>query len=302
MKSTELPVPIYLNQQIVFDLLAILEDGFSQLSTIRTSVSESEKDQYGMGASIGVSNVFALLGVSFSGERGKEKEAQEQKEISKEKVHTPTSLFAKLRGLLQKAELVRDITELDTLKNLKSGEFVEFRAILRKNPLVDTLEGVKSLMEMAVIFDSPSTGSHSAKRKGGKSSKSEMAPILKQIDSLLKSLTSTTTTELLGELLDVEGAKAIIPANIEFFSRGNALEIIDGEFRILGKVTRVVLPDTDDAINLLRKTAFGRLKPELFNEFSSAFAGLEEAGMRSPEMITEIRGPAILVVPLAIFA
>jgi len=301
MKSTELPIPIYLNQQVVFDLLAILDDGFSRLSTIRTSISEGEKNQYGMGASIGASNVFALLGISFSGDRGKEKDAREQKEVSQEKVHTPTSLFAKLRKLLLESGLVREITDAATLNHLTSGEFVEFRAILRKNPLVDTLEGIKSLVEMAVIFDVPSSGAHSGKRKSTKSLKSEMSPVLKQVDGLLKALTSTNTIELLGELLDVDNAKAIIPTNIEFFSRGNALEIIDGEFRVLGKVTRVVLPDTNETINLLRKTAFGRLKPELFENFSVAFADMESAGIRSPKMVTEIGGPAMLVVPIAIF-
>jgi len=156
-------------------------------------------------------------------------------------------------------------------------------------------------MEMAVIFDPPSSGARSGKRRGGKSLKSEMSPILKQVDSLLKALTGTNTMELLGELLDVDNARSVIPANIEFFSRGNALEIIDGEFRVLGKVTRVVSPDTDETINLLRKTAFGRLKPELFEDFSLAFADMEEAGIRSPKIVTEISGPAMLVIPIAIF-
>lgn len=69
----ELCIPIYLNQKIVFDLLAVQEDGFSQLTTLRTSTSDSETTKNGIGASIGVSNVFALLGVSFSGERGEGK-------------------------------------------------------------------------------------------------------------------------------------------------------------------------------------------------------------------------------------
>ena len=65
MESIDLCVPIYLNQQIVFDLLAVLEGGFSQLSTIKTSTIEAESQKSGIGASIGLINIFAFLRVSF---------------------------------------------------------------------------------------------------------------------------------------------------------------------------------------------------------------------------------------------
>ena len=54
---------VYLNQAVVFDLLAIMEDGMAQVSTIRTS----ESKKAGTEAGIGGSNVFALLGVRLKG-------------------------------------------------------------------------------------------------------------------------------------------------------------------------------------------------------------------------------------------
>lgn len=45
----ELCIPIYLNQKIVFDLLAVQEDGFSQLSTLHTSNSNSENTKIVLG-------------------------------------------------------------------------------------------------------------------------------------------------------------------------------------------------------------------------------------------------------------
>ncbi len=56
----ELCIPIYLNQKIVFDLLAVQEDGFSQLSTLRTSISDSETTKNGVGASIEFSELIRL--------------------------------------------------------------------------------------------------------------------------------------------------------------------------------------------------------------------------------------------------
>lgn len=167
LRATDLCVPIYLNQQMVFDLLAVLEDGFYQLSNITTAGGESENRKTGFGGSIGASNVFALFGISFKGEHSREKGSQEQTEIARERVHTPTSLFSRLRMTLNDKSLLMKAQTLEEVEGLTSGQFVEFRAVLKKNPLVETIEGVQELMRMAELFsDEPSQPSHSGGKKG----------------------------------------------------------------------------------------------------------------------------------------
>jgi hypothetical protein len=296
-EPADISIPIYLNQQVVFDSIAIIEDGFSRLSTIKTSTAESETDKSGLGASIGASNVFALLGVSLSSERGKETGSQEQTEKMQERVHTPTSLFAKLRLSLKGRNLLRYIETQEDLEQLNSGEFVEFKALLKRNPLVETIESFKQLMEMAIAFDAMQ-GQRGSK---GKRAQDPNAIIMRQMDSMLDALTQSNSIELIGELLDVPGVKSVLTARLDFFSQDDASEIIDGEFRILGKVTRVVAPDSGESINLLRKTAFGRFDHRLFDRLADAFVGSEEIGIRFPELITEVEGPAFQIVPVAIF-
>ena len=58
MDASDFTVVAYLNQAVVFDLLAIMKDGMAQMSTIRTSETAKGKAEAGIGAS----NVFALLG------------------------------------------------------------------------------------------------------------------------------------------------------------------------------------------------------------------------------------------------
>ena len=53
MEPIDLSIPIYLNQQIVFDLLAIFEDGFSALHAIKTSSLDAENQKNNVGGSIG---------------------------------------------------------------------------------------------------------------------------------------------------------------------------------------------------------------------------------------------------------
>lgn len=298
MKSIDLCIPIYLNQQIVFDLLAVFDDGFSRLSTIKTSSGESETNKYGMGASIGVSNVFALLGVSFSGERGKEKETQGQTEISQEKVHTPTSLFAKLRLKLQERELLKILDTADSLEDIANGDFVEFSAVLRKNPIVDTIEGFKQVMEVAVVF-TDKKGSSSKTQQKGQRPKNTDALIMRQMDGMISALTQENTVEIIGELDDTAGLKAVLSAKLDFFSQGGVSEIIDGDFRVLGKVVRVL--KSEGSINLLRKTTFGRFDQRFLDQLSGAFEGVEEAGLSFPKLVTEISPPAVQIIPIAIF-
>lgn len=304
MEATDLCVPIYLNQQIVFDLLAVLEDGFSQLAVVKTSATEEESKKSGIGGSIGVSNVFGLLGVSFGGERGREKEAKEQTEVSREKVHTPTSLFAKLRQIIDERKLLNKMQTQDQkdIEKLKGGQFVEFRAVLKKNPLVDTIEGFKQLMQMAVLL--PATGSGA--QKGGKQGKvahpqnsDQMA--IKQLEVMLAGLTQSNSLEIIGEMLDIRGVKAVLSAKLDYFSDRNASEIIDGEFRVLGKVIRVIGVNSEDSIDLLRKTSFGRLGPSILKQLADSFEAVKEGDIKFPKLVTEIKGPAIQIIPISIF-
>jgi len=299
MKPTDLCIPIYLNQQVVFDLLAVFDDGFSQLSTIRTAISESETTKRGVGASIGVSNVFALLGVSFSGERGKEQGTQGQTEISQERVHTPTSLFAKLRFRLQQQGLLRDVPPVASFKELSSGDFVEFKAVLRKNPLVDTIEGFTQLMQVAELFTSEPTASGGSTRPKGSKTRNQNAIIKQQMEGVLNALTQFKSVELIAELPDPK-VSSVITARLDFFSEGSALDIVDGEFRVLGKVVRVA--QAGESINLLRKTTFARFDQQVIGKLSKSFESIGELGLQFPKLRTTIDGPALQIIPIAIFA
>lgn len=303
----DLCVPIYLNQKIVFDVLAMLEDGFSQLSTIRTSASDMEAEQSGYGGSIGVSNVFALFGISLKGERGKEKGTQEQQDATVEKVHTPASLFSKLRSLLKARSLINKIESLKDIEALESGSFVEFKAVLRKNPLFEYIETFKQILEVADLFpteiEETQQGGRNKKRKssGNRQPKNQDTPMYQQIDGIQQALVQNGSLEMIGELLDIPTAKAVLSTNLEYFSDRNASEIIDGEFIVLAKVVRVVEPESKTTINLLRKTAFGRFGSQLFDELDETTTEVEEAGIDLPELVTEIKAPAIQAIPVAIF-
>ena len=70
---------------------------------------------------------------------------------------------------------------------------------------------------------------------------------------------------------------------------------------MLGKVIWAIEADFDETINLLRKTSFGHIENRVFDQLGDAFEDQEEVGLRFPKLVTEIEGPALQIVPIAIF-
>ena len=107
--ARDLPIALYLNQRITFDLLASFEGGFAQITTVQESSSHSEKSGLAGGAGLGVSNPFALLSFSMGAKGHRGKTRQSSGTTTEERVHTPTSLFARLRKELFERKLVKTI-------------------------------------------------------------------------------------------------------------------------------------------------------------------------------------------------
>lgn len=289
-----LAIPIYLNQQIVFDLLAIVADGFSQLRTIRTAETDATAQRRTLGAEIGASNVFAFLGIRLGGDRAKEQMAERQTEMSEERVFTPVALFARLRDVLLERGLIRDVDH-DPHGHLASGDFVEFSAVLRKNPLLDAMDGLIQLMGFANL------GSEAAGAAKHRSTpRAAEPPVLAQMRQFRELITQGHTIDLLGDLR-TSARRAVVTVELQYFSDESPAAIIDGEFRMLGKIIRAVEPNAG-TIDLLRGSSIGRFGPEVIGSMIQALTQIRTLGVRIPDLETSVAGPAFHVLPIAIYA
>lgn len=288
--ASDLPIPIYLNQRAVFDLLAAFDDGFAQITDIRTSASTRDTDDAQGRASIGVGNPFALLGVSFGKSLGKSELRATQR--AEQKVHTPTSLFAKLRRRAQDINAVRVVSEADDVGALEPGDFVEFHGIIRRNPFFDGLQGFKQLMSLAHGLATPGERKQSAVY-------SQFQTLTSQIDTVLSE--SAGSIDLVVEITGAPHLKAVVMADESYFDSPSIADVIDGEFFVFGKVTRAI-KDADSAVSLLRKSTMGMFPREMMSQLADAFTSVQEAGIDFPRLDTEVRGPTLQVIPIAIFA
>ncbi|WP_407270372.1 hypothetical protein [Radiobacillus sp. PE A8.2] len=288
-KDSVFPMTTYLNQNVVFDLLAVIEDGFSQVTNLNVSNTDGKTTNGSMDGEAG----FGLYGIKtkIKAAMGIEKNSSEEKSSSEEKIHTPTSLFAKLHSYLEENQLINDIEVKENLDNLIPGSFVRFNSKLEKNPLISLLESIEQIMVLAMTFQPTQKGS---KRDGNQE-------MLKQVKSMRNSLIENESMDLICSINETQSLKAVLPVYINYFIHKNTNEIIDGNYTVFGKVVKIVNTDQDE-INLFRNTAFKLFQQKTLDGlFQSMNTGLDEQ-LEVPNIVSKISTPAILVIPIAIYS
>ena len=256
--AADLPITLYLNQRLTFDIIAALEGGFSNFVTVQTKTSGETTKELSGEAQIGISNVFALLGVRFGGHGSRKTGEGSSESTTEELVHTPVSLFARLRRDLRDRQLVHDLNHSLNLEEIRPGEFVELEATLRRSQFMVQLSAFAELVPLMGAFEE-TTGPKSPRKR--KQAKNTTSVTLKQADSMLKALTSGASRDLVAVIGEIN---VVITTEQQYFSDSTMNDVIDGTFRVFGKATRVVAKDNNETISLLRKAPLG--------QFQSVFA------------------------------
>ena len=224
--------------------------------------------------------------VEHSGKKG------ETENIIREKIHTNASLLSKFRSMLIENKAIKTNSNI---KDIQVGDFIEVSGQLEKNPLVNYLELFVDFIKLANnLSDEPELGT----KKQANAQKSSNYKIIKQIETFRSELIQSGTIDFV--LSDSNGT-VVLSAQEQYLENDNISEIIGGRFRVLGKVISVC-PDESESIDLLRKSSLSVVSEELLNEMFSGFNNNETKQFNLPELRTRIPGPALIVIPIAIFA
>lgn len=286
-------VPVYLNQKLVFDLLAMLQGGISTVTTVTESSSNTNTDGEKVSAGFGLSEAFStLLKIDLSGSKEKTAGKEETNTSSQERVHTPASLFFQLRNILLEKGYLKETNE----DLPQAGDFVEFEGFLKRNPIVETIDSLAEMMDIAEAFeDKPQ------QKKGSRNQTSENQKIKQQMVKFSDALKAGSTIDLSSSSLKA-GYTAVVTVETCFLNDPLMSDLVDGQFKIIGKVIKSV-NDSSDSINLLRKTALSKMPSALMLEALGHLGSLgSEQGFDIPDLKLEIEGPAIQVLPIAIYA
>lgn len=292
----KLIVPVYLNQKLVFDLLAMLQGGISTVTAVTKIESNNVSNQEITSASFGLSEAFSsLLRVDLSGKKSRSTGGNDENRMAEERVHTPASLFYQLRNILLEKNELKILSSGDTPE---PGDIVEFEASLKRNPVIETLDSIAEMMGMAPIFIDTPPGVKGQKRN---SQDTDYNKLQKQISAFSTSLKSGNTIDLTAENLSAKH-RAVITVESQYLNDPLMSDLVDGKFRVLGKVIRTINDDSE-SISLIRKAAISKMPSSVIQQAFSGLAALStDQGFATPKMFWEVSGPAIQILPVAIYA
>ena len=290
----KLLIPVYINEKIVLDMLAIMEDGFSTVSQVNYTEHKETANEQKATANISASTPIwsKLFKIDLAGELSYAGNGKESESIAKEKVHTNVSLLSKFRAFLIKENILK--SDFDVAQ-MKIGDFIEVEGELQKNPLIECMDKFADIFRLVDIFsEKPELG----KKAQANAQKSQEQTLMKQIRSFADELKHSGTIDFI--LSDHKGT-VVLSAQEQYLSNDNVSEILGGRFKVLGKVI-AVCKDDSESIDLLRKTTLSILSDDILNQL---FIGFEDTGLQQfnlPKLRTKIDGPAIIVIPVAIYA
>lgn len=288
IKSDRLIIPVYINEKIVLDMLAIIEDGFSMVSQINYTEHTENNSVQKADAEISTSTTLLskLLKIDVSGGLSHEGNRGQNENIIKEKVHTNVSLLSKFRSFLVEQKILK--SDLDFSK-MQVGDFIEVEGELQKNPIINYMDSFIDLFRMVDIFtEQPQT----------KKSKPREDETVTQIKSFAEELKHSGTIDF---ILSDEKGTTVLSVQEQYLANDNISEIIGGHFKVLGKVISICKEDTEN-IDLLRKTSLTILQEDLLNDMFSGFKTEDMKQFNLPELKTKIISPAVIVIPFAIYA
>ena len=106
-------IPVYINEKIVLDMLAIMEDGFSTVSQINYTehIEKNSSKKLEAEASTSATILSKLLKIDVSGGASQTGNDGKDTNVVKEKVHTNVSLLSKFRNYLIDEKILK--SELD---------------------------------------------------------------------------------------------------------------------------------------------------------------------------------------------
>lgn len=280
--KNKLTIPIYLNTKIVFDMLATIDDGFTEVKNIQTSKSKNRENE--IEANIGTNNLFALLNIGIHGNH--KGNSSKEETVAEERTHTPVSLFQKLKEQLENDDLIiRDIN------NLNIGDFVEVQGTLRNNPVIEMLGSFKEIMTLANLFVDNKPQNNKSKKQIPNDK------IAVQIDALIRGLQADGKKDIICEANNVS---IVLPTDENYFLNNNMSEVTDGNYKILGKVIQICVDSGE--ISLLRNTVFSKLQLDKLEQFKSAFSDPSLSQFVGKDGIkTVISSPVIMIIPIAIY-
>ncbi len=306
--------PVYLDVPMMLSFLAHLEGGVSvseSATTTGTGARESVlKGRGGFRAklwTLGEGDLGSNASMSMTDDTASESKT--------ERHHTAASLFNVLYGYLREDQQITNIGKPDDLGDLRTGQLVELSGEYLGNPIEDILAFFNSLFPYMATQEptAPSPGAEATsggkQRRSGSPAKraaaAQVSPtpaVAQNLDEGLRLLVRKGQDIAEAPVHDLlfrtgEGIEAVVTVASEYYSSTINEYLRAGEFRVVGKVTRVL--KDEKCINLTRRTVLGAAGPDMARSIIGSIGELDVVSLDIANPI--VSAPAVQILPMAIF-
>lgn len=307
---SELLVSVYLDTNVLIDLLATVEDGFALVERVTTGQTTGRSTEQAGTLDAGGPGIFSLF--KFSGRLGRSSSNESTETTEAERTHTFGSMLHRLRRYLSDEGLLAEFNGDDSAE-LEIGSSIEFRGVVRPNPFTAAFERLRRMLifvDVAFAMNTalPPQGQQPAKkgqnqpaRRGQHSGEQAQ---LKAINEFLGQLTADVeregTNTVVFESSDTQ-YRAVATLFDVFLRDRSMAEILNREFRLLGKVARHLPAGSSEHVDLLASSGLAGFSTDLLSELSGAIGGMSGTGIHVDDPSTAVEPPVLEVIPIAIF-
>lgn len=285
-------IPVYLNQRIVYDTLAIINDGFTELYNITNANANLENTSSQVSAKVETNgNPLTFMKASVASDIDKQSSVGRNDKNEFQKVHTPTSLFSKVYEYIKEDEDFKIIKTEDDLDKVNCGDFVEFKSFLKIKTLEEGFRDMEKMAQISEMF------LNFGNDKDSKDSKKSISALKKNMNDLTTflDLQNQKTKYMVGKI----GIKDIvIKIDRDCIIDADYEQLNNGTFRVIGKVLEVV-PE-GEKINLNRESVIGYLKDEAMKPVKTAIEAMSDTLFDYDTLQDEVVGKTIIVMPIVI--
>ena len=298
---------------VLLDLLATVEDGFALVERVTSGQTSGNTSEKSGTADFGAPSVFNFFKFGFSGKLGKSTNAGTNASSEAELTHTYGSLLHRLRRYLVEDGLVTTLTS-DVKSSIEVGSFIEFTGVVRPNPFTASFDRLRRMLKFADVAmamadapaspqlaNKPSRGQGPSKRTAANQQAAQLRAIGEFLDQLTADVEREGTSTVLFES-QASDYRAVVTLFDDFLRDRSMAELLNREFRVLGKVARHLGDGSSEGVDLLASSGIAGFPPQILADLSTAMDQLSGEGMvRSATPTTTVEAPVIEIVPIAIY-
>ncbi|MEA4957221.1 hypothetical protein SDC9_08476 [bioreactor metagenome] len=292
VSKKEFNIPIYLDIDLLLDLMASIDDGFTNVEKITTHDKQSENSEVSKGGNVGFSlGSFFKFGFDASKNDLKGKNSGINSEM--EKYHTYGSMMNKLINKLQKMELIKHLNDDTTWNNIEESDFIQIQGKFIPNSISKSFKQVNNSLDLIISISSINLGDGNY----DPNQVDELKSLNKMVEKIYEGLEKGDSQKYIVEIKNSK-YKAFVNLFNEFIRDNAGIELPSGVFKLFGKVIKKV--DENEELDLLEETAIGGLSDEFIEILTTALKEMDST-IKMPDIETSTKGPGVQIVPIAIF-